>query len=261
MNPVIRAVLATARVQLTNTFSRPAFRFVAFIQPLVFVTITFFMFRHTGRSDMMLFVVMGSGMAGLWSSIIYSSAGDIDRERWMGTLESLFLAPVDFRAIMLGKVLGNGFLGMGSLVLSVLYATLIFGVRVKVSQPWVLALGLTVLILSCSVMALLLAPVFTLSRSSSALLNGLEYPFFVLSGILFPVESLPGWVQPFSYLLAPTWAMRILRQGFARELDVSLLQVNIACLLGLTLLYIAALGLLYRVMAKRARMDGTLGVD
>lgn len=257
----LRAILATAHLQLTVTFKRPAFRFAAFIQPLMFVSITYFMFRFADKQDLQVFVVIGSGMAGLWSSIVYSSAGDIDRERSMGTLESLILAPVDFRLVMLGKVLGNGLLGLISMVLSLLYAWLFYGAQLRFSHPGLLLLGIFLVMVSCVAMSLLLAPLFTLSRSSNALMNGLEYPLFMLSGILFPVESLPVWLKPVSFLLAPTWAMRILRQSYQAVPDTAAIWQDSGILIGLTLLYLLLTNWLHRYMERAVRIDGSLGVE
>ena len=121
----ILPVLHTARIQLFFTLRRPAFRFVTFIQPFVIMLITYFMLAQTARDHFLAYSILGSGLAGLWSSIIYSSAGDIERERSIGTLEMLFISPTSFGMIMLGKVLGNMLLGLTSFALSFFYGYLI----------------------------------------------------------------------------------------------------------------------------------------
>ena len=39
----------------------------------------------------------------------------------------------------------------------------------------------------------------------------LEYPVWLVTGLLVPLAVLPGWVTPVSWVLAPTWGMRALR--------------------------------------------------
>lgn len=261
MRATLQAIAGACYVQLYNTMRRPVFRFSALVQPLIFVTIAHFMLRHSGQTSTAVFVLIGSGIAGLWSSILFSSAGEIERERIMGTLEGMFLTPTDFKVIMFGKVLANGLLGLLPLVLSLVYGYVLYGVRLTTYHPGVLVLGFVLLCSSCMVMAMTLAPLFALSRSSNALMNGLEYPLIVLSGVLFPAELLPIPLKWISYLLAPTWAMRILRMSFTPTLSLPDLQFYVAALLGITLAYAIAMRFLYQTMERQVRITGSMGVE
>ena len=40
-----------------------------------------------------------------------------------------------------------------------------------------------------------------------------EYPIWLICGFLVPISLLPGWVQPISWALAPTWGMRAIRES------------------------------------------------
>jgi ABC-2 type transport system permease protein len=42
------------------------------------------------------------------------------------------------------------------------------------------------------------------------------FPAFLLSGIFVPVQSLPDWLRPLSYLIPPTWAIEGLRDVLLR---------------------------------------------
>jgi ABC-2 type transport system permease protein len=68
--------------------------------------------------DAAMFVVVGSGLTGLWSSLLFISGNSINFERWTGTLESLVAIPTPFEVIVFGKNLANvvqSLLSMGSL--------------------------------------------------------------------------------------------------------------------------------------------------
>ena len=47
-------------------------------------------------------------------------------------------------------------------------------------------------------------------RAGWAVGNMFEYPVWLVTGLLIPVALLPGWVEPISWVLAPTWGMRAL---------------------------------------------------
>jgi ABC-2 type transport system permease protein len=41
----------------------------------------------------------------------------------------------------------------------------------------------------------------------------LEWPVLLVTGLLVPLALLPSWVGPISWLFAPTWGMRALRDA------------------------------------------------
>jgi ABC-2 type transport system permease protein len=64
-------------------------------------------------------------------------------------------------------------------------------------------------------------------------------PQFLLSGVLFPVSSLPALVQPLVPLLPLTYAVDALRQVFIRAADLSVreLQVDLIVLAGFAVFF------------------------
>ena len=59
----------------------------------------------------------------------------------------------------------------------------------------------------------LLAVAFVRYRTAWALGNLLEYPVWLICGFLVPLTLFPGWVRPISWVLAPTWGMRAIREA------------------------------------------------
>ena len=51
------------------------FLLIAVIQPIIFATIAYYMFRSGGRSGTLLYASLGAGMMGVWSSTLFGSAG------------------------------------------------------------------------------------------------------------------------------------------------------------------------------------------
>ena len=50
-----------------------------------------------------------------------------------------------------------------------------------------------------------------LLRNANSLSNLLEYPVWLVTGLLISLSLLPGWTRPISWVLAPTWGIRGLR--------------------------------------------------
>jgi ABC-2 type transport system permease protein len=65
--------------------------------------------------------------------------------------------------------------------------------------------------------ACLLAPLFVLTRVTVMFEILLTYPFYILGAVLFPVELLPGWLQPVSDLVFLRWGADLLRATAAAD--------------------------------------------
>jgi len=219
------------------------------------------MYKNSEVENYTNYVILGSGLCSLWSSICFSSAGDIERERFMGTLENLFCSPTKFTYIIFGKVLANTFLGLTGLLLSITFTKIFFNGSLYVDNIPLFIGCFILLIISFISVAFLIAPIFTLSKNARALMNCLEYPVFILCGFIFPVELLPGFVKPISYMLSPTLAIEILRESSLGIENMALFYKKIFMLLGICLVYGVISKLLFAKIDKETRITGSLGVS
>ncbi|MGI8774635.1 MAG: ABC transporter permease [Actinomycetota bacterium] len=187
------------------------FILVSLIQPVIFATIAFFMFQAGQRPGSLLYVALGAGLMGIWSSTLFGSGGLIQWERYQGTLEILMAAPAPFVLVLIPATLANSTIGIYSLGSTLLWGKLFFDIPLDLAHPWWFIVAVPVTILSLGLLGLVLASTFVLYRHANALSNLLEYPVWLVTGLLVPVALLPGWAAPISWVLAPTWGMRAIR--------------------------------------------------
>ncbi|MGH2581381.1 MAG: hypothetical protein ACRDFQ_00620, partial [Anaerolineales bacterium] len=83
-----RTIGITFEVTLRQNFTDAFIVFAIIVQPIIIAVIALWMLRERG-GDYAIFVVVGSGMTGLWSSLLFISGNSITEERWVGTLENL----------------------------------------------------------------------------------------------------------------------------------------------------------------------------
>ena len=151
---------------------------------------------------------------GMWSSTLFGSGGAIQWQRWQGTLEILVAAPPPFVLTMLPltlatasiglySVVGDALLGASSCSASRSSSSIRSCSRSRCRRPRS-ALGL---------LGLVMASTFVLYRHANAFSNLLEYPVWLVTGLLIPVSLLPGWVEPISWVLAPTWGVQAVREA------------------------------------------------
>lgn len=232
--------------------------FAVFIQPLVIALLGLFMLQEKG-GDYGIFVVVGSGLTGLWSSLLFVSGGAITRERWTGTLEGLVGVPTPLWVVVLGKNLSHVIQSMGSMVLAYALASLMFGYPLTIGQPGLFAASCFFIVLSFVCFGLLLSPLFVVNADAHNFRNGLEFPIYILCGFLFPIALLPGWTTPLSYILAPYWAARALHSTAAGQATAVSLMTDWGVMVLLGVIYILLSAWLFRVMLDKARRDATLG--
>lgn len=254
-------LLSTMVLQMKQSYARNMFRFCLIANPILNTVLLYEMFRSSGQENFVSYVVLGAGLMSVWGCICFSSAGDIDRERYIGTLRVIFAAPAGFPAIILGKILGNTVLSLGSLAISLTAAGVIYGQPVSLASPGYFLVALAALVASFVVISSVLACLLTLSRRASLWMNCIEIPFILLCGFSFPIEVLPRWLQPVSRALSPTWAVELLRMAVAGVADSFLFWKKFGVLAALSAAYGLFAAWLYGVMDRRVRIRASLEVS
>jgi ABC-2 type transport system permease protein len=229
------------------------------IQPLLIAIMAIYMLLERDASRG-IYVVVGSGMTGLWTSLLFRGTFNINAERFMGTLEGIVASPSALATVVIGKTLASVTLSLLSMIFSYSLASLVFHFSLSVAQPVPFVLSVLVMVLAFISFGLLISPLMAVNLSLSGWVNALEYPMYILGGFLFPILLLPGWSNPLSYVLAPYWAARVLHatsSGVATPADILL---SWAMMLLLGSVYVAASYRLFKVVLHRARVDATLSL-
>ncbi|WP_456276649.1 ABC transporter permease [Bacillus sp. AK128] len=256
----LRSLYQTILVHMKLSIARPMFKFIIWISPLFFSTLAIFIYGTDSSETIFHYVFLGSGFMALWSSIVFSSASDVNRERFYGTLEIIFISPVPFAITLIGKIIANMIWGLASMALSFLYLKIVFQLELNFYHPWLFGPALILVLLALSVFSFFLALAFTLSRQAEALMNFIEYPIYLICGFMFPISYLPAWVQAFSYLIPPTWAIQLLRDVTTETLSYQSIIVSFTAIMVLILFYVLIGLYCYRLMDLKARISGKLGV-
>ncbi len=157
------------------------------------------------------------------------------RERIGGTLERLMATPVSRGEVVVGYIVGFGL--FATLQVAVLMAWVLGTIHVPAIGPLPeFAIGLGVEMAGDPVTAFLVVVLLALGAVSLGIflstfarteLQIMQFiplvmtPQFLLSGVLFPVSSLPAVLQPFVGLMPVTYAVDGLRQVFVAGAGLS----------------------------------------
>ena len=239
---------------LTNSLF---FVLISVMQPVIFASIAFLMVENGNQSGTLLYVALGAGLMGIWSSTLFGSGGAIQWQRWQGTLELLVAAPAPFVFCLLPLTVATSTIGLYSIVATLVWGRVFFGVPLDFVHPLQLAVALPVTVLSLGMLGLVLASTFVLARHATAFSNLLEYPVWLATGLLVPLTLLPAWVEPISWVLAPTWGIEAIRDA---AIGGSSAWPEIGMCAALGVVYLALGTILLRNFERLARQRATLAL-
>ena len=152
------------------------------------------------------FIGLGVMMSGLTALGVA-----LAREREIGTLDGLLMAPISRVSIILGKTLAQTLRNLiqGSLI--IILAIFVFGVHVR-GNPLLIAAILILGTLSFLGIGIVATSIAKEQESAQFILGFLQFPMLFLSGVLFPVEQMPLPLQYVSKILPLTYAVDALRK-------------------------------------------------
>ncbi len=260
MSKYLYAIYAAFKMNFLSLVVDGFFIFATLLMPLIYALIAFGILRDKG-ANYGIFVAVGSGLAGLWSTLLFGSGNAITGERWSGTLELIAATPTPMWMIVFGKALGVILQSLLSMTASYVLGSLIFGYPLGIAQPLEFFVVLVTGLVSFIAFGLMLAPAFLINPQIQQFQNALEYPVYILCGFMFPIALLPFWTTPLSYILSPYWTARLLQAAAGGTLTWQELALGCAAILGLAVVYLVAASLLFRFVLKKARVDATLGLQ
>ena len=144
-------------------------------------------------------------------AVMIGLATSISREKELGTLDGILVAPISRLCIILGKALSQTTRGLlqGSIVL--LLSIFLFGVKIYGSIPLV-ALLLFLGVFSFIGLGILISAIAAEQETAMMVMMTLTFPMIFLSGVFFPIEQMPGFMQIISRILPLTYAIEALRK-------------------------------------------------
>ena len=160
-----------------------------------------------------LTLTVGVMLWGLLSVVFQEIANSITYERWEGTLEYTFMAPVSWLIHLAGvSLFATGYAVVRSVII---VAGLLLFVDLDLSHANWLGIVVVLAVSSAAFIGLgLMAatlPVFSPERGAEAT-NIFQGLLLLVSGVYYPVEVLPRWLQPLSVISPATYALNATRK-------------------------------------------------
>jgi ABC-2 type transport system permease protein len=136
------------------------------------------------------------------------------REWERGTLESLFVTPVNTNEIIIAKLVPYFLVGLAGLTMCLLAGKFLFHVPIRGSLLLIIFISMVYLLVSLSLGLLISAATKNQFLASQIALVVSFLPALMLSGFIFDLNSVPAVVRGISQVLPPTYYVEALQTLF-----------------------------------------------
>ena len=217
MADVFRATWVVAYRELLRFISERSRIFFSMVMPLLFLVIFGAGFNQiignlTPGIDFISFMYPGIiAMTVLMNSVMSGLSMVWDRE--FGFLKEILVAPLGRSGIVLGKAIGGATVAVSQGLLLLVLAPVV-GVSLNLLLILKLIPILIVISISLSGLGILVASRMRSQQGFQVVVQLIIFPLIFLSGMFFPVNSVPTWLEIVSKLNPLTYGVDAIRQLF-----------------------------------------------
>jgi ABC-2 type transport system permease protein len=227
----LRAIKVVWRRELIRFRNEPLRIVTSLAQPLLFLFVLGSGLQQLSAAsthgvDLKTFIYPGVLCISVMFTAMFSAASIVwDRE--FGFLREMMVAPIRRSSIVIGKCFGGATVAsLQGVILIVLAPT----VGVPYSAPMILGIFALQLLLAFSITAfgVMVAARVKQMQSFMGLMQLLVMPMFFISGALFPVTNLPGWlaflnrIDPLTYAVSPMRTLVFSHLALSSEAEAAL---------------------------------------
>lgn len=210
------------------------------------------------------FVILGGVMTAFWLNVLWSMGAQLYNDREAGNLELFIMAPAPLMAVLAGMALGGMLITLVRAVVVLALGVLLFQVSFAPSSWWALGGVFLLTLLSLYGLGMVFASAFLFwGREAWHLMNALQEPVYLLTGLHFPVRTLGRLLPYFAALIPLTFGLDAMRQIlFPGTAEHAFLPVwlEATALAVLAVVFLALARSCLAVVERKARQEGRLTV-
>ena len=165
----------------------------------------------SGNPNYFSFVAPGIMALTVTMSVMTGLPVAISQEKELGTMDGIMAAPIKRLSIIFGKALGQTARGMIQGTIVLLLAVGLFGVTIQGNILLVYAL-LILGVFAFVGLGIVITSVAKDQQTAQMLLMTISFPMMFLSGVFFPLQQMPWYMQDVAKVLPLTYEAQALRQ-------------------------------------------------
>jgi ABC-2 type transport system permease protein len=171
----------------------------------------------------------------------------VAREKETGTMETMLVSPLRQWQIIIGKVVPYLLVAFINAVTVLIVAYAVFDVPMRGSLWLIAGESLLFVVVSLALGVLISTRTDSQRTAMMGALMGLMLPTTLLSGMIFPIESMPDWLQPLTHAVPAKWFVIIIREILLKGVGLATLWLETLVLVGMAALFLLASALSFSV--------------
>jgi ABC-2 type transport system permease protein len=184
----------------------------------------------SGTTNVFDFVAPGIIAMTVMMSVMTGLPVAISQEKEIGTMDGMMVAPINRLSIILGKTMGQVARGLIQGVIILVLAVGLFGVVIHGNI--FLVFGLLLLgIFSFVGLGIVITSFTKDQETAQMLMMTLMFPMMFLSGVFFPIQTMPWYMQDVSKFLPLTYASQALRKVMVLGADIPAISTELIILI------------------------------
>lgn len=162
----------------------------------------------------------------------------ITREKELGTMEILLVSPLKPFQVIIGKVFPYIFLSIINAIIILVLGYFVFKMPIN-GSIFLLGFESILFIISALSLGILISTVSNSQQTAMMLsLMGLMLPVIILSGFIFPVNSMPLPMQIISNIIPAKWFIIIVKAIMLKGVGIQYIWKETLILIGMTVFFI-----------------------
>lgn len=211
---------------------------------------------YLNGKNLLIFILLGYICMSFFRSLV-QSAWNFSFERISGTLEYIYLSPVNRLAVILGNALSSLFESV--------WVMAVFSISIFILKHQYLNINIPAAIITFLLMVLmaimwgmLLNALFLFSRDSGFLFTILEEPMEIFSGVKVPTTIFPLWAKCISLIFPLTYALDAIRKVFLTGYNLGEVKSFIICSIFIILFMFILINICLKLGEKHAKKTGNM---
>jgi ABC-2 type transport system permease protein len=203
-------------------------------------------------------LLVGMAFQIYFSTALYSFADKVRSEQVLGTLEAMLVSPTPTSVVIFSSTAWDFLWGAVRLLVYLLAAVFVFGVKLNVTSPLALAAGVTLTLLSSAGIGMLSASFILYFKRGDPINFLLSMGTSFFGNVFIPSKQLPPAVQWISDWVPMSWSLKVVRDALLKGASFGDVAGPIGRLAVLTAVLVP-LGLLgARIAIRKAKREGSL---
>lgn len=142
--------------------------------------------------------------------VVLTLSAGLVREKEQATIEQLLVTPISRFALIAGKMIPYGVIAAFDFLVVAILAHFVFDLPLGAAAPEI-ALLAALFILSLLALGALISTLSQTQIQANFMAVFVIVPSVLMSGFVFPIEAIPGWLQPVAWSLPMTYFVEAIR--------------------------------------------------